>query len=76
MSGQNTNVLKLYRKVISESLEGYGLEQRKYYLNGIGTYEVNRLSVLERVGKAIYNGLEKAFVWFVLRKHLSHYSSD
>ena len=74
MYGQNSNVWKLYEKVIDRSLEGSGLEQHRYYLVGIGAYDLEHLPPLERTGIAVYRGLELSLAWFVLGKCLLHHS--
>ena len=70
--GQNTNVVKLYDNVMAARGEDSELEQRKYYLKGIGAYDVDHLSCLEWAGNAVYSGFEKLLAWFVLRKPLFH----
>ena len=69
---QNTNVLKLFRNVMAQSREDSELEQHKYYLKGIGVYDVDHLSPLERAGNTVYREFEKALAWFVLHRHLFH----
>ena len=64
--------MKLYDNVVAERQEDSELEQHKYYLKGIGAYDADNLSFLERAGNTVYSKLEMALAWFVLRKHLSH----
>ena len=67
MCGQETNFFKLYKQVESESeREGSEPEQKAYYLEGIGTYEVDKSSPLDRAGKAVYSIFEMAFAPLVL----------
>ncbi|KAF8552285.1 hypothetical protein OG21DRAFT_1535523 [Imleria badia] len=55
---KNTNVKKLHDHIfINES----PVEQHIFYLEGIGAYEVDGLSLSSRMGKAIYSGLQVAF---------------
>lgn len=57
MYGQATNVFKLFNLI---SVQGDPeLKQRRYYLKGIGTYDVGN------VWKKIYSIPEMAFAWFV-----------
>ena len=58
--------MKLYDSVMDERREDSKLKQRKYYLKGIGAYDVDHLSPLERAGNTVYSGLEMAFAWSVL----------
>lgn len=71
---QNTNVLKLYERVVDGSLvEGSRVEQHKYYLKGIGAYDVDHLPVRKRAANAAYCLLENGFAWFVPRQRVSRH---
>ena len=74
MYGQNSNVWKLYEKVIDRNLEGSELEQHRHYLVGIGVRDPEHLPLRERAGAAVYRSFEMSFAWFVLGKRLFHHS--
>ena len=64
--------MKLYDNVVTVRPENSELEQWKYYLKGIGAYDIDHLSSLEHVGNTIYSRFKIALVWFMLHKHLFH----
>ena len=64
--------MKLFYNVMVTRPEDSELEQRKYFLGGIGAYDVDHLSRLERAGNTVYREFEKALAWFVLHRHLFH----
>ena len=61
---QNTNVVKLYRRIQLDSGEGSEPRQHAYYSSGIGTHAKN-LPFLHRVEKAISDSLDMALAWSV-----------
>ena len=74
MYGQNSNVRKLYEKVMDRSIEGSELQQHRYYLVGMGVHDLERLPLLERAGKVVQSNLEMSLAWFVLGKLLLYHS--
>ena len=64
--------MKLYDSVVDERREDSEVRQRGHYLKGIGAYDVDHLSLLERAGNAAYSNLEMAFAWSVLREQVFH----
>ena len=61
---QNTNVVKLYRRIQLDSGESSEPQQHAYYSSGIGTHARN-LPFLHRVEKVISDSLDMALAWLV-----------
>ena len=60
--------MKVYNEVTKGNPGFPALEQRKYYVKGIGAYEVDRLPVHKRARRVVRSVFEQALAWFVFRK--------